>query len=378
MKKTIIILIIITSLIISCNSKTKKEEMEANKSTKVYQDKLYERYIPLMNKLLKDNNYKYPNHEDFRNKIVDYFGVDIDTSKYNDVTVPNLAIAISSENFIDTYSLDRGDIDGAGDAFSEILKEGSENEFNKDFLYYNKILFYDDITSVSKVINDTTRLENLVIYFNYEKNDLLNKNLIKNIKNIADYNDDFKFHLLWYNNRDKSEIIRKKIISDIAVKKSDFIIDLSYFLFKKRVEIKDNISSELFNETLAYLLEVSLKIHNDEDTETNIAYRALNNFYEDDSNLPNKLKDFDFPMLKKYTKIYFALKSEDQPTSFGIIKDQDGYTNLRKEKNSSSEIIQRINTGSKIEILDNSGEWWLVQTKDGKKGYVFKSKIESE
>lgn len=231
---------------------------------------------------------------------------------------------------------------------------------------------------VSKVINDTTRLENLVIYFNYENNDLLNKNLIKNIKNIADYNDDFKFHLLWYNNRDKSEIIRKKIISDIAVKKSDFIIDLSYFLFKKRVEIKDNISSELFNETLAYLLEVSLKIHNDEDTETNIAYRALNNFYEDDSNLPNKLKDFDFPMLKKYTKIYFALKSEDQPTSFGIIKDQDGYTNLRKEKNSSSEIIQRINTGSKIEILDNSGEWWLVQTKDGKKGYVFKSKIESE
>lgn len=131
MKNLIMLFLVISVFTLSsCNSKTKKEEMEANKSTKVYQDKLYERYIPLMNKLLKDNNYKYPNHEDFRNKIVDYFGVDIDTSKYNDVTVPNLAIAISSENFIDTYSLDRGDIDGAGDAFSEILKEGTENEFN--------------------------------------------------------------------------------------------------------------------------------------------------------------------------------------------------------------------------------------------------------
>ena len=364
-----------TSLIISCNSKTKKEEMESSKSPKLYQDKLYERYVPLMNKLLKDNRYKYPNHADFKNKVINYLGVDVDNSEYNDVNIPNLAIAISSEGFIDTYSLDRGNIDGAGDAFSEILKEGIENEFNKDFIYYNKILFYDDIQTISKIINDTDRLENIVIYFDYEKNSLLNKNLINKIKNIDDFNDEFKFHLLWYNNKSKSEIIRKKMISDIAEKNSDFVIDLSYFLFKKKTDIKNSISDKLFYETLGYLLEVVLKIHDDEDTETNMAYRALNNLYEDDSNLLNKLQDFNFPMIQKYTKIYRAIKSEEQSISFGIINDQDGYTNLRKERSSDSEVIQKINTGDSVEILDNSGDWWLVQTKEGKKGYVYKTKI---
>lgn len=60
------------------------------------------------------------------------------------------------------------------------------------------------------------------------------------------------------------------------------------------------------------------------------------------------------------------------------IIDPDGFTNLRKEKNTSSEILQKITTGTKIQILDNSGEWWLVQTNNGKKGYVYKTKIKSE
>ncbi|MET3027802.1 SH3 domain-containing protein [Flavobacterium sp. UW10123] len=60
------------------------------------------------------------------------------------------------------------------------------------------------------------------------------------------------------------------------------------------------------------------------------------------------------------------------------ISDSDGFTNLRKEKNTSSEILQKIATGTKIEILDNSGDWWLVQTKERKKGYVYKTKIKAE
>lgn len=60
------------------------------------------------------------------------------------------------------------------------------------------------------------------------------------------------------------------------------------------------------------------------------------------------------------------------------ISDPDGFTNLRKGKNTSSEILQKITTGTKIQILDNSGEWWLVQTNNGKKGYVYKTKIKSE
>ncbi|MGV2449362.1 SH3 domain-containing protein [Chryseobacterium sp.] len=69
-------------------------------------------------------------------------------------------------------------------------------------------------------------------------------------------------------------------------------------------------------------------------------------------------------------------KSQNK-TAF-YIQDSDGFTNLRKEKNSSSQILQKINTGEQVEVLDQNGDWWLVVSKEGKKGYVHKSRIKSE
>lgn len=59
------------------------------------------------------------------------------------------------------------------------------------------------------------------------------------------------------------------------------------------------------------------------------------------------------------------------------ISDPDGYTNLRKDKNTTSEILQKINSGEHIEVLDNTGDWYLVRTKKGKQGYVHKSRVKS-
>ena len=57
------------------------------------------------------------------------------------------------------------------------------------------------------------------------------------------------------------------------------------------------------------------------------------------------------------------------------IQDPDGYTNLSKDKNKSSEILEKIKSGSHIQVLDNSGDWLLIKTKEGKQGYVHRSKI---
>lgn len=57
------------------------------------------------------------------------------------------------------------------------------------------------------------------------------------------------------------------------------------------------------------------------------------------------------------------------------VKDKDGYVNLRKGNNVSSPVVDKINNGDKIEIIDNVGKWWLVQTKAGKQGYVFSAKV---
>ncbi|MGE8552816.1 MAG: SH3 domain-containing protein [Chryseobacterium jejuense] len=67
-----------------------------------------------------------------------------------------------------------------------------------------------------------------------------------------------------------------------------------------------------------------------------------------------------------------------QNTADYYIQDTDGYTNLRKDKNASSQILQKINTGEQIEVLDQSEDWWLVVSKEGKKGYVHKSRIQSK
>ena len=61
-----------------------------------------------------------------------------------------------------------------------------------------------------------------------------------------------------------------------------------------------------------------------------------------------------------------------------IIQDPDGFTNLRKGKSSSSQILQKIETGEKVNVLGQNGDWWLVVSKEGKKGYIHKSRIKTE
>ncbi|WP_165828778.1 SH3 domain-containing protein [Flavobacterium sp. HTF] len=378
MKKAMI-LFMLTTLVVSCNSQTKEKKMEIKGSIKKNEDKLYIEYLPLMEKLLRTNGYKFLEHQDFKNKINEYFGVDIYEAKFNDVFLERGLgfTAMGNEGFIDTYQVDRGIINGAGDAFAEILKEDMNNNYNVDFVNYNKILFNDELMAISKISKDAGKTEDIVVYLNYEKNNFLYSSFIKNLKKIDEYNDDFKWHLLWYNNRSKSEIIRKKMISDITTKNPEFIFDLAYFLHSNATKVKEKVESKLLEQTLAYLIEVELKNYEDKDLSDNKGYSLLNNFYVQNPDLLNKFKAngyYNYSLVNNYTQTYLSM-SDEESLFFGKIIDKDGFTNLRKDKTTSSEILQKIITGSQVEVLDNSGDWWLVQTKEGKKGYVYKTKI---
>ena len=57
------------------------------------------------------------------------------------------------------------------------------------------------------------------------------------------------------------------------------------------------------------------------------------------------------------------------------ISDPDGYTNLREGKSTSSKILGTIKSGEKIEVLDTTGDWWQVMTRDNEIGYIHKSRI---
>ncbi len=381
MKRTII-LFIITMLVISCNSQTKEKKMEVKGSIKKNEDKLYAEYMPSMRDLLKNNNYKFLEHNAFKNKVIEYFGVDIDNAKFNDVYLESGLgyTALSNEGFIDTYQVDRGVIDGAGDAFADILKDGLNNDYNIDFINYNKILFNDDLSAISKVNMDKDKIEDIVVYLNYEKNNLLNNSFIKNIKKVENYNESFKWHLLWYNHKAKQDVIRKKILQEIANKKPDFIFDLAYFLNNNSNKVKEKTDSALIDETLAFLIEVELQHYDDKDLNDNKGYSLLNNFYTQNSKMLERFKSqkfYGYPLIESYTKKYL-LMSEENEISYGKVIDPDGYTNLRKDKSSTSVVIEKIKSGEKVEILNASENWWLIKTNSGNKGYVYKTKIKVE
>ena len=57
------------------------------------------------------------------------------------------------------------------------------------------------------------------------------------------------------------------------------------------------------------------------------------------------------------------------------ISDPDGYTNVREGKSTSSKILGTVKSGEKIEVLDTTGDWWQVMTRDNEIGYIHKSRI---
>ncbi|WP_294333463.1 SH3 domain-containing protein [uncultured Chryseobacterium sp.] len=60
-----------------------------------------------------------------------------------------------------------------------------------------------------------------------------------------------------------------------------------------------------------------------------------------------------------------------------FIQDPDGYTNVRSGKSTSSEIIQKVKSGEQVEVLNDNGDWFVIKTKEGKQGYVYRNRIRS-
>uniref|UniRef100_UPI00404735F8 SH3 domain-containing protein n=1 Tax=Flavobacterium sp. TaxID=239 RepID=UPI00404735F8 len=148
-----------------------------------------------------------------------------------------------------------------------------------------------------------------------------------------------------------------------------------YNTFSEIIEMinKNSKKYEEPERTIAFLYEKELRVGIVGHIESNLVidpkYKAFlkNNNY------------FGYLKLKDYTENVFGdnIDPRDEIKSYKIL-DPDGYTNLRSGNDTHSLVIAKINTGTQIEVLNDSGNWWYIQTKDGKKGYVHKSRIVSE
>lgn len=86
--------------------------------------------------------------------------------------------------------------------------------------------------------------------------------------------------------------------------------------------------------------------------------------------------------VKEYTGTEMLSQTKATPSANakqGVINDPDGYVNIRKEMNSESEVIGKTEDKeifSYWEIPDTN--WWIVQTKEGIRGFVHKSRIKEK
>ena len=71
-----------------------------------------------------------------------------------------------------------------------------------------------------------------------------------------------------------------------------------------------------------------------------------------------------------------ATSQRDTPLQLtAVINDTDGYTNVRRNKSASSEIVAREEFGEEFHTFRSKGDWWEVKTSTGQIGYMHVSRI---
>lgn len=252
--------------------------------------------------LLIQNGFKEISEQDFSSKLKSYFGITIDERDLI-ILVNQKEYYIDIKNkFIDTYPFEPYYID------EFIINERSENEYNKKFITYNKIIFNDDLSSITSILNNKENYKDIYFYFDYEKNNMLNHLALQEI-DYKNFEPDYIQHLFLYNDKEKS-IIKNHVISKILQNNKDvenYFINIIDEIFN----LWENIYSENIHKFLliSVLLEKLLeKFESDKNIEK---CKPLVNFmYSIHENLlDNFIKEnfFDGNLLKKYSNQYLEI-----------------------------------------------------------------------
>lgn len=331
------------------------------------------------------NSHKFTNSKENFNKInVHLLGIKSEKLQdgYNDFLAFNEATnyQISKEG---KYIKIGNDILPDLDNVKVDINNNKKLPYFEELLSLNKIIYQNDLMSILNVASKNPDLAvDLVVLFNYEKNEALFNSAIRSIQDWDDIEKSSRLSFVFYNNTTNSFKIREKLLGSLKSKEPFFYALTNYLADNKENIIKTNdIPHSTLEKAIAYLLQLSLTGKENIDIQTDKSYLLLNNIYVSHPELKDSFQNnkyFGYSSLEKYSKDYGLLQEDNKEKIYSTIIDPDGYTNLRKDKSTSSQVLQKINTGEKIEVLDQNGDWWLVVSKEGKKGYVHKSRIKTE
>ncbi|MCD0469056.1 SH3 domain-containing protein [Flavobacterium sp. JAS] len=327
-------------------------------------DTLSVNYIKKVKTSLLNRQFKFPDEQKFKDKVLEVFNVDIYEYKNKNVVLrPAMftEIAIKENKFI--------------------LIEDPETDDNKEAInddlefYYNSYVFYGDKNALNWLkLNNKEELKDLVIEYGY----VSDFELLKFVLEKFDFDNESSFEKLIFDQNEKLEIREDILEGILLVNYGGKSKDLSYAKegngFSEIGHIVGNIRNNpnLYsnpNKTIAILLNKDLEVGVVGNTE---AILIKNPDYK---SYLKKNKYFNFQRLRDYVELLYGQNPNSENESIYKINDPNGYTNLRKDKSSTSDIVEKVKSGDRIEVLDNSGNWWYVQTKSGNKGYVYKTKI---
>ena len=364
--KSRIILITMLIFFIGCNE-SKKEQSIKVKTLKVTQrndtDKYYE--------ILKKDGFIFPSQEIYNSKLKEVFGLDL--SFYPNIEQVEInprpivfydemfdPVAIRSKRFILWY------LDSSS---------GDERQDNLALLNLNKYIFYNDKAAFVylKSQSELNYLYSLVKDFGYRKDQDLIDFLFK--KTNGDLSDTYAYALFFGRNGVAGNWeLRKELFEiylDIYPKTDVYGSGFITSLIDK--DNPDYIKKYEGNreQDISFLLEKILYQARKRGDLKDGAVNSVLETFPDYLNAVKKNKAFGYPLLNDYIR-------QGPPLTNYIIQDSDGYTNLRKEKNTVSKILEKIKTGNEVSIIDASGDWWYISTKEGNMGYVYRSKLRSE
>ena len=369
-----IVIVFSLILLIGCNNKKKISGIDKIVNQEVYKTNANQITEPEnmedFEKILKNNGFKFPADELFSKKLKEFFGVDIKDylgkefielkikKEYTEAS-ESFPEALIDKKFIYWY-LDQG--------WDELA-----------FVNMNKYIFYDDKAAYTylKANSGNGYLINLVQYYGYDKDSQLIDYLFK--KNKGSISTSYSYSLFVGRNGVNGKLQLRRELFDkyleanpnVDIYESRFIeniignkiyggnkeSDIAFLLDKIVIQCYANNNGGLFCGRVDNIL--------------------LSNRYLREDFRKNKFYNFD--ELKGYIENTFEVDFLNQ--SRKQIKDPDGYTNLRSGKSTSSEIVDKLKTGTYVEVIDDSEDWWYIEVIGGekireyKKGYVHKSKI---
>ncbi|POR24209.1 hypothetical protein BWK58_08340 [Flavobacterium columnare] len=257
-----------------------------------------------------------------------------------------------------------------------IYVEGENEEIEGELLFhYNQFIINNNSVSFNWLKNHRPDLLiSLVKNFDYIGDDEVLEFVFKKI----DFNNKIDVNDLIFDYKDQKYILRKSMINKIR--------EIKYK--NQRINsFSDSIEGDFFNTIPDIVNTIDEKGNEYEKKEYVIAFLFnelctsgntdfLYTYFNRKPFFLKLLINNDFYNFSKLKDFSALIYDSDSKNEVFRIYDKDGYTNLRKGKSSSSEIIGKINTGTEIFILDeNDKDWWLIETTIGEQGYIHKSRI---